>query len=178
MIEIKAEQPQHFEAIESLLDSVFGADRQSKTVYGLREGVSPVSELCHVALVDGELHGTIRYWPVAVQSDERGRPADLLLLGPLAVDPVFQGAGLGRALVEHSLILAGRRGYHAAVLVGDAAYYSRFRFDRAGAHRLNLPGEVDQERVLLREISRGAAAHCTGMLVRVSAAVAEACATS
>ena len=165
MIEIKAEQPQHFEDIERVLDSVFGTDRQSKAVYGLRAGVSAVSELCHVALVDGELQGAIRYWPVALQSDVRDRQADLLLLGPLAVDPVFQGAGLGRALVEYSLILAERRGYRAAVLVGDAAYYSRFRFDRSGARGLILPGEADQERVLIREIIRGATAQCVGTLV-------------
>ena len=168
MIEIKAEQPQHFEAIESLLDSVFGADRQSKAVYGLREGISPIAELCHVALVDGELHGSIRYWPIAVQSDAGSRQADLLLLGPLAVDPIFQGAGLGRARVEYSLILAERRGYRAAILVGDAAYYSRFRFDRSGARGLNLPGEADQERVLMRKIIRAAPAHYTGTLVRAS----------
>ena len=113
-----------------------------------------------------------------MQSDERGRPADLLLLGPLAVDPVFQGAGLGRAFVEYSLILAGRRGYNAAVLVSNAAYYSRSRFDRAGARGLNLPGEIDQERVLLREITRGAAAQCTGALIRVSTAMAKSCTTN
>ena len=173
MIEIKAEQPQHFEDIERLLDSVFGTDRKSKAVYSLREGISAVSELCHVAQVDGELHGAIRYWPVVVQGDAGARQTDLLLLGPLAVDPVFQGAGLGRALVEYSLILAERRGYRAAVLVGDAAYYSRFRFDRPGARRLNLPGEVNQERVLMREIIRGAAAQCTGTLVRASVEVIE-----
>ena len=75
MIEIKAEQPQHFEDIERLLDSVFGTDRKSKAVYSLREGVSAVSELCHVAQVDGELHGAIRYWPVvgcrAMQAPDR-----------------------------------------------------------------------------------------------------------
>jgi predicted N-acetyltransferase YhbS len=175
MIEIKAEQPQHFEAIESLLDSVFGADRRSKAVYNLRQGVSPIAELCHVALVDGELHGSIRYWPIALQDDAGRRQADLLLLGPLAVDPVFQGAGLGRALVEYSLILAERRGYRAAILVGDAAYYSRFRFDRSGARGLNLPGEADQERVLMREIVRGAPARFTGTLVRASMELAEHC---
>ena len=175
MIEIKAEQPHHFGDIERLLDTVFGADRQSKAVYGLRENVSPIAELCHVALVDSELHGTIRFWPVTVQNEARGRQADLLLLGPLAVDPVFQGAGLGRALVEYSLILAERRGHRAAILVGDAAYYGRFRFDRSGARGLTLPGEVDQERVLMREIVRGATAKSAGMLVRASVNTPESC---
>ena len=166
MIQITAEQPRYTEDIEYLLDTVFGADRRSKAIYALREGIAPIDDLCHVALIDGELHGSIRYWPARAVHAGRGRHADLLLLGPLAVDPVFQGAGIGRALVEHSLVLAGRRGHRAAVLVGDPAYYGRFGFERSGARDLRLPGETDQERVLLREIVRGAAAECAGTLVR------------
>ena len=164
MIEIKSEQPHHAKAIENLLDTVFGSGRQMKAVYCLREAVSPLSDLCHVALVDGELHGTIRFWPVIVRDAGNERQCDLLLLGPLAVEPVFQGAGIGRALVEYSLIKARRRGYRAAVLVGDLAYYDRFHFSRSGARGLVLPGEADQERVLLREVVEGAAADCVGTL--------------
>ncbi len=171
MIEVKVEEPRHAGDVERLLDTVFGADRRSKAVYALREGVAPVAGLCHVALVDGELHGAIRYWPVRVLRAGCGHRAGLLLLGPLAVDPVFQGAGVGRALVEVSLALAGRRGHRAAVLVGDPAYYGRFRFERSGARGLHLPGEADQERVLLREIVPGAAADCAGTLVRAPAGV-------
>ena len=166
MIRITVERPQCAGDIEHLLDTVFGADRRSKAVYALREGIAPIAELCHVASIDGELHGSIRYWPARAIRVGRGRHVDLLLLGPLAVDPVFQGAGIGRALVEHSLALAGRRGHRAAVLVGDPAYYGRFGFERSGARGLRLPGETDRERVLLREIVRGAAAECAGTLVR------------
>ncbi|MBH63904.1 MAG: GNAT family N-acetyltransferase [Alphaproteobacteria bacterium] len=175
MIEIRAERPHHAENIERLLDTVFGEGRRSKAVYSLRNGVSPIEELCHVALVDGELHGAIRFWPIQAVSPGTQRRIQLLLLGPLAVDPVFQGAGIGRALVEYSLILAGWRGHRAAVLVGDPAYYSRFHFDRAGARELKLPGEADQERLLLREIVRGAAADCQGTLVSASAEIPELC---
>ena len=170
MIRITDERPRHAKDIERLLDTVFGADRRSKAVYALREGVAPIAELCRVALIDGELHGSIRYWPARAVRAGRGRHADMLLLGPLAVDPVFQGAGIGRALVEHSLALAGRRGHRAAVLVGDPAYYGQFGFERSGARGLRLPGETDQERVLLREIVRGAAAECAGTLVRATTA--------
>lgn len=169
MIRVTAERPRHAGDVERLLDAVFGADRRSKAVYALRAGVAPIDELCHVALIDGELHGSIRYWPARAARAGRGGHADLLLLGPLAVDPVFQGAGIGRALVEHSLALAGRRGHRAAVLVGDPAYYGRFGFGRSGARGLRLPGETDQERVLLREIVRGAASECAGTLVRAPA---------
>ena len=170
MIRVTAERPRHAADVERLPDAVFGADRRSKAVYALRAGVAPIDELCHVALIDGELHGSIRYWPARAVHAGRGGHADLLLLGPLAVDPVFRGAGIGRALVERSLALAGRRGHRAAVLVGDPAYYGRFGFERSGARGLRLPGETDQERVLLREIVRGAAAECAGTLVCTPAA--------
>ena len=75
-----------------------------KTSYRFRDGVPPLAELCFVAEdEDGELVGAVRYWPVMA-----GRqPA--LLLGPLAIAPARQARGIGRALVFHSLEIAGSR---------------------------------------------------------------------
>jgi predicted N-acetyltransferase YhbS len=40
--------------------------------------------------------------------------------------------------------------------VGDQDYYDRFGFKQAGAGRFLLPGPVDQHRVLIRDLSKGA----------------------
>src|SRR5258705_348113 len=83
MITITDEARPHAAAIEALLDRGFGTDRRRKRSYAFRRGVPRAEGLCLVALVDGKLAGSIRYWPIAI-GEERQPP---LLLRPLAVDP-------------------------------------------------------------------------------------------
>lgn len=135
MFEIRHEAASDRGAVEDLLDSCFGADRQAKTSYRFRDGVPPLAELCFVAEdEDGNLVGAVRYWPVMAGS----QPA--LLLGPLAIAPARQARGIGRALVFHSLEIAGAVGHRLVFLVGDPAYYARFGFTVAPAG-IVMPGE-------------------------------------
>lgn len=123
MFLIRAETEGDALQIEPLLDRCFGIDRHGKTSYRYREGVPPLADLAFVAEDDtATLVGAIRYWPIRL-----GRlPA--LLLGPLAIDPLRQGRGIGRALVFHSLETATAAGHRLVFLVGDSAYYARFGF--------------------------------------------------
>ena len=62
-----------------------------------------------------------------------------LALGPLAVQPSYQGRGVGAALVRAGLELCEARGMVVFVL-GDPQYYERFGFERAahlGLHYLS-----------------------------------------
>lgn len=66
-------------------------------------------------------------------------PADgdrLLALAPLAVASARQRRGLGAALVHRGLEAARATGFHAVLVVGDPAYYTRFGFDAADARGL------------------------------------------
>lgn len=51
-----------------------------------------------------------------------------LYLAPLSVAPMFQGEGIGSALVKAACAYGTELGYRAVFLVGDPAYYSRFGF--------------------------------------------------
>jgi predicted N-acetyltransferase YhbS len=122
MFDIRAEGPEDGPAIETLLDASFGPERLKKTSYRYRFGVAPVASLALSAELDGRLVGSIRFWPVRLDS------APALLLGPLAVDPALHGAGIGRALVRTSLAKAAGRGPGLVFLVGEPAYYRQFGF--------------------------------------------------
>lgn len=115
MFHLRAEMPADAPAIEQLLDRAFGPDRTAKASYAFRDGVSAEPGLARVAvaLEDGRVVGTIRYWPVAVGDDAA------LLLGPLGVEPVLKGRGIGRALVRHALDRARRTGLWGAMLTTD-----------------------------------------------------------
>ena len=167
MFEIVPERPQDEAPREALLDVAFGADRTSRTTYRLRDGIQPVRGLSYVALIDGTFQGSLRFWPIVVQ----GARAPLLL-GPLAVDPAGQGQAIGIALVRNGLHRARRLGHDLVVLVGDHAYYKRFGFIHAKRFKLEMPGPVDMDRLLIRKIPRGRIIGVTGPIMRATETVA------
>ncbi len=150
--------------IEPLLDRCFGFDRHHKTVYRLREGVAPMGKLAFVALAsDAGLLGSLRFWPIRIGA------APAILLGPLAVEPALQGAGVGRGLLRHGLTRAKRLGAQICVVVGAPDYYAPFGFENAAGRGLILPGPVEPERFQVLEITPGALAGVSGLIGKAEA---------
>jgi predicted N-acetyltransferase YhbS len=141
---------------EALLDRAFGLNRHAKTCERLREGRLAAQGLSFVLRGGNRVLGTLRFWHV----DAGGAPA--LMLGPLAVEPMLQGGGYGKALMEHGLAAARALGHEAIILVGDAPYYARWGFSAHHARRLVLPGPVENERFLGLELEAGALAKASG----------------
>ena len=149
---------------EALLDRVFGADRFAKTCERLREGRLPARDLAFVVRSGDRVAATLRFWHV----DAGKVPA--LMLGPLAVDPLFRNEGWGGKLINHGLEKAREIGHRGVILVGDAPYYARFGFDRSVTERLVLPGPVDYGRFLGVELASAGMSGARGM-VRPTGAV-------
>jgi len=160
VLDIIEEENIHRNAIESLLDASFGADRLKKTAYRLRDGIRSIPALSLVA-IEGNEHckvvGTIRYWPILV-----GGATASLLLGPIAVAAHRQGRGLGGRLIRMSLDKAMALGHQSVILVGDAPYYERFGFLRELTRGMEMPGPVDMNRLLGLELVDGALACAVG----------------
>jgi predicted N-acetyltransferase YhbS len=172
MFEIVPQSPEDLPAIEALLDVSFGPDRMKKTAYRLREGVEPVEQLSFVAKKDGELVGTIRFWPIVIKS-ETASPARLLpalLLGPIAVEPSLKGQGIGMGLMRTGLAAAKGLGASSVVLVGDLSYYNRVGFSKGPAAGLRMPGPVDPDRLLALELVPGALAGVGGPIGKAKGA--------
>ena len=155
-------------ARELLLDRCLGERRTAKSSERLREGRLPAAGLSLTAEQDGVVVGTVRLWHVEAD----GVPA--LLLGPLAVSPDLQGAGLGKALMREAIWRAACRGHGAILLVGDAAYYERFGFSTSLTRDLAMPGPVERERFLGLELRPGALDGACGVLLAIGAEAGEA----
>lgn len=134
MLSLRFENPTDHDAVETLLDWSFGADRRAKTSYRYRDGVAPRGELCFVAEMGRSMVGAIRYWPILL--DEQ----PCLLLGPLAIHPEHKNTGIGRSLITRSLAAAAEGGEQHVFLVGEHAYYRRFGFTIAPPS-IVMPGE-------------------------------------
>jgi len=159
--QIVPQRPQDAALIEPLLDQAFGPDRSAKTVYRLREGLPPIASLCFVAVgEDTRMLASLEFWAIRIVD----LPA--ILLGPLAVDPLLRGRGIGKALVRHGLLQAKRQGHRICVVVGEPEYYTPYGFVNAGAYGLVLPGPVDPRRFQVLELRAGALEGPRGLIAR------------
>ena len=161
MFQLTPETNEDWWEVEALYDLAFAPGREALSSYRLRNGVSPLQDLCLVAR-DGEgiLAGAIRVWPVKIGS------VKALLLGPVAVHPTYQGEGLGGYLILDSLDRARDLGWERVLLVGDAPYYGRFGFERL--IDVAMPPPTNPKRILGVALTDGSWSGVTGEVVQFS----------
>lgn len=162
------EEPAHDHAIELINEEAFGPGRFARAAQKIREGGPHDRTLSFVALVGGEVVGSVRLTPIAAGAG-RG-----LLLGPLAVRPAHKNFGIGRHLMKISIDAARQAGWQVVVLVGDAPYYGPLGFSRIPYGQLDMPRSVDPERLLACEIVPGSLAAMRGAVVHADLAEAAA----
>lgn len=166
------EMPHEAAQREALLDRAMGAGRKRKSSEKLRRGRLPAEGLAFVARdADGRVIGTVRLWNVAA-SRRSGGQAEALLLGPLAVDPFFNGKGIGSALMNHAIEEAARLEHSAIILVGDEPYYRRFGFSAVKTGELAMPGPFEKSRLLALELREGALDDAHGIIFATGRKVA------
>jgi predicted N-acetyltransferase YhbS len=140
-------------AVAALHAEAFGPGRFSRTAYRIREGAANLSLHCHVATRAGELVGAVTMTEIAVGTSPAapGASTGHWLLGPLAVRSGDTNNGLGQQLIAAALQSVTDLATPAAtvILVGDLAYYSRFKFEAVPRGQLALPGPVDPARLLI-----------------------------
>ena len=154
---IVPDTPEHAAAVEALYDEVFGPGRFAKTAERLREGNAKIADASLVAIDSEGLTGVVRVWPVTVGGSKAEGGGRAAFLGPIAVAERRRGNGVALKLMERAIGVCREQGYAAVILVGDLEYYERFGF-KPSDERFQLPGPVDQRRVLIRELSDRAAA--------------------
>ena len=158
---IRHELPVDAAAIERLHERAFGPGRFARTAFRLREGVPPDPQLSFTAHVGTFLVGSVKVTSVRAG----GHPA--LMLGPLTVDPAFEGRGIGAALMQRAIEAARANGHDLVMLVGDAPYYARFGFKPIRPGQLVLPGPADPARFLALELVEGVLAARQGAVATV-----------
>lgn len=82
-----------------------------------------------VAEEDGRVVGHVALSPVTISDGAAGWYG----LGPISVEPEWQGRGIGRALMEKGIAELRTIGARGCVLVGDPAFYNRFGFANTAA---------------------------------------------
>jgi len=154
-LRLRPEGPADWGAIDTVHEQAFGRPGEAALVRALRREAKPYLGL--VAERAGRVVGQIAFSPVAI---EGGSPP-ALGLGPLAVEPGLQRAGIGSALVRAGLERCAALA-RIVVVLGHAAYYPRFGFRPAFQHGLRYRSEVFDPSFFVLELAPGALSGISG----------------
>lgn len=150
-IRIRREAPGDCAAVRFVNERAFGRPSEADLVDALRSAGAATLSL--VALRDEAVVGHILFSPVTIASPEGDMEA--LGLGPMAVPPACQRAGIGSMLVREGLSESKRLGFGAVVVLGHATYYPRFGFRRASAFGVRWEQDAPDEAFMLLELAPG-----------------------
>ena len=127
MITIRHEQITDYATIGELHARAFGNRAAESTIVALlrlRRAFDP--ELSLVAEIDGRVIGHALFSPYQIRLLGQTIPA--VNLAPIAVEPKYQGQGIGGHLILEGHRLAATRGYLVCFLLGHTSYYPRFGY--------------------------------------------------
>lgn len=166
---VRDEVPADAPAVEAVVRDAFAGAPYSdgsepRIVEALRRAGASAIALVAVegAGADEAVIGHVVFSPVTID----GRPSGWHGLGPLAVRPDRQRAGIGSALVAEGLGRLRALGSHGCVVLGDTRYYRRFGFRHDP--RLTAPGLPTEHFMVLpfgEDVPNGAVAYHPGFFV-------------
>jgi putative acetyltransferase len=140
-VTIRAETEHDHAQIADVVTRAFGSASEARLVAAIRASPEYLADLALVAVLGGADpqpvvgHVMISRCRLVDGASERS----IVMLSPLAVDPDHQGCGIGGELVRAVVALADDLGEPLVVLEGNPRYYSRFGFEAASAHGIELP---------------------------------------
>ena len=138
---IRPETAVDHEQVAEVVTRAFGSPAEARLVDAIRMSDEYIAELALVAVVD-DSDGARVVGHVMIsrcQLVDATSESAIVMLSPLAVDPDHHGKGVGGRLVRTVASLADERSEPLVVLEGDPRYYSRFGFEAASGHGIELP---------------------------------------
>lgn len=126
---IRPEAVTDYAAIGALHARAFGNRLVEAVIVALlrqRSAFDP--ELSLVAEMDGRVVGHALFSPYSMRL--LGETILIVNLAPLAVEPAYQGRGIGSQLITEGHTLAANKGYTVSILLGHPSYYPRFGYHK------------------------------------------------
>jgi putative acetyltransferase len=159
MTTIRNELPTDIPQVRRVNELAFGQPAEADVVDRLRQTCADALSL--VAEDDGTVVGHILFTPAILEGS--GRQVAGMGLAPLAVLPAHQGQGVGSALVRRGLAILREQDCPFIIVLGHAAYYPRFGFERASLRGLACQWEVPDEAFMVLILDAGALAGVSGI---------------
>jgi len=157
---IRLEQPEDMVAIWQVNEAAFGRPGEADLIDALRQRGAVTLSL--VAEQDGEVVGHILFSPVTITHDEVIVTA--VGLGPMAVSPTHQRAGIGSQLVRTGLQMLRQAGHSVVIVLGHPTFYPRFGFMPASQFGIRWENEVPDEVFMVLALQPGALEGVSGIV--------------
>jgi putative acetyltransferase len=124
---IRPETPSDYAAITEINIRAFDQRLSEALIVALhRQRPRFDPELSLVAEIDGRIVGHVLFTPHTIRL--LGQDMNVVILAPIAVDPLHQKAGIGGKLIEEGHRIAREKGYALSFLIGHPEYYPRFGY--------------------------------------------------
>ena len=156
---VRPERPADLAAIRSVNHAAFPEPAEADAVDALRANGKATVSL--VAVQADRVVGHILFSPVTIGSG--GHPYPALGLGPMAVLPDVQRAGIGSRLVTEGLVHCSQAGVGCVVVLGHPTYYPRFGFVPASRFGIGCEYRVPDEVFMAIELAPGALTEVSGI---------------
>lgn len=158
-VAIRNETPGDVASVYAVNRAAFEGTEEATLVDRLRGVASPLISL--VAESGDNIVGHILFSPVKVEGISHGL---CFGLGPMAVLPANQDAGIGTKLVHHGLASCRALGAEAVFVLGHPDYYPRFGFCLAAPLGLRYKSERFDPFFFVLEMRPGFVADASGLV--------------
>jgi len=138
-IEIRMESIDDYHQVELMTQHAFwnkfkpGCD-EHYLVHKLRLDKNYLPEISRIAVKDGKIIGCIMYSKTIVVAGNQKH--EVITFGPLCVEPMWQGFGIGELLFKETMKLASQQGYKGIIIFGEPDYYPRLGFKNCEAFNI------------------------------------------
>jgi putative acetyltransferase len=157
---VRRERPDDVTAIRRAHEEAFGRLAEADLVDALRARGKATLSL--VAVRGERVVGHVLFSAVTIEAGDEVTAA--LGLGPMAVLPAHQRAGVGSLLVRAGLEACRRAGHGSVVVLGHPEYYPRFGFVPAARHGLAWEHPAPDEVFMVLELRPGALTGAGGIV--------------
>jgi predicted N-acetyltransferase YhbS len=137
---IRLEEENDYDTVENLTREAFwnvyrpGCD-EHLLIHNMRNSDKFIRELDCVAVYnEAELAGNIVYAKAKVLG--ANQEYDVITFGPVSVLPKYQGKGIGKKLIRHTVKISGEMGFNAIIIYGNPKYYEKFGFTNSQKYKI------------------------------------------
>lgn len=162
---IREENPEDHHQVEAMTQRAFwnkhhlGCD-EHYLVHKIRQHRDYIPELSRIALVDGEIVGAIFYTKSFVKDENKEQ--EMLAFGPLCVDPLWQGRGIGEALLTETATQAKEKGHQGIIIFGEPDYYPRLGFKTCDHYGITTKDGKNFDAFMALELSKDSLKNISG----------------
>ncbi|KAL9537178.1 hypothetical protein MBANPS3_012009 [Mucor bainieri] len=144
MVLVRQESIYDYDQVGQIVAAAFKRQDEADLVNRLRENKS--AWIPELSLVAAEVDTNVAIGYVLFTIGRIGNHSSLVM-APLAVDPMHQTSGVGKALIEEGIRKATELGFRSANVLGHKDYYSKFGFEPAWRYNITCPFDLPDPNV-------------------------------